>query len=308
MLTTYCRQDLSPPVAVAKCEGKCEGIKWTFGSWSECSKTCGGGDQSRLARCQDYQGNMQEERKCEKMVKTTHRSCGQEECPRWQAGEWSPCSVSCGRGVRQRPYWCQQESKRLASNLCDSDAVPAHRDECSTDECTTWIAGEWTPCSSDCGPGVRSRKVVCAAQETHNQLPEEKCVEDKKPISNSSCIETSCSESENDEDNAISPEDAATNKKGKKKFRKNETLKEKLVAVKNWPFHKGAKLPRYRWKIGHWTKCSADCGGGKQTRVVTCYDRVRGQMEADQWKCSRVRPRPRYEQENGHNVRLLVDR
>ena len=135
------------------------------------------------------------------------------------------------------------------------------------------------------------------AQETQTQLAEVKCTADKKPISESSCIETSCADSENEEDNVLAI-DAVSNKERNKKFRKNETFQEdkSFSANKVWPFHRNTKLPRYRWKIGHWTKCSAYCGGGGQKRVVTCYDRVRGQTEADQWKCSQVRPKPRDEQ------------
>ena len=28
-----------------ECEGSCEGLKWTYGPWSQCSVTCGGGNQ-----------------------------------------------------------------------------------------------------------------------------------------------------------------------------------------------------------------------------------------------------------------------
>ena len=297
VLTTYCIQELSLPVTVRECEGTCEGIKWVFGSWSECSQTCGGGEQSRLGRCQDQVGDVLEDRKCEKMPKVTHKTCGYKDCPRWVTGEWSHCSASCGRGERQRPYWCQQDSDRVSSDLCDAATVSAHREECSMDDCTKWIAGDWTPCSSDCGPGVRTRKVVCATQETQNQLPEKKCMVDKKPISNSSCIETSCSESENNEDNFINI-DAATKKQVTKKFTQNY-VKDKNIspsANKKLSLSSNANLPRYRWKIGHWTKCSENCGKGLQKRVVTCFDRVRGLMETDQRKCSRVRPKPRDKQ------------
>ena len=239
-----------------------------------------------------------EDRKCEKMSKVTHRACGRIDCPSWVTGEWSHCSASCGRGERQRPYWCQQDGARVASDLCNVATVPAHRDECRRDECTQWIAGEWSPCSSDCGPGARTRKVVCAAQERDNQLPEEKCMAHKKPVNNSSCIETSCSESENNEDNAINI-DAVTNKEAKKKFTKIDSLnKDKSPAINHkLSQYRNANLPRYRWKIGHWTRCSENCGQGLQKRVVTCYDRVRGLMETDQRKCSRVRPKPKDRQQ-----------
>ena len=32
------------------------------------------------------------------------------------------------------------------------------------------------------------------------------------------------------------------------------------------------KFPRYRWKVGPWLKCSKECGGGMQKRMVACFD------------------------------------
>ena len=33
------------PFLEVDCEGGCEGLKWTYGPWSQCSATCGGGKQ-----------------------------------------------------------------------------------------------------------------------------------------------------------------------------------------------------------------------------------------------------------------------
>ena len=130
-------------------------------------------------------------------------------------------------------------------------------------------------------------------QETEAALPEEKCITHKKPRNQSSCIEISCEHSDNMEDNTINTEAVA-----KKELTKNVVNKDQSSAVtKKLPVLRNTKnLPRYRWKIGHWNKCSVNCGPGLQKRVVSCYDRVRGQTEEDQRKCSRVRPKPKDKQ------------
>ena len=97
VLSRYCRQELSAPIRLAKCEGACDGVRWRYGSWSECSKTCGGGDQSRLAMCEDREGQVQASN-CENMARVTSRPCGERDCPQWSAGHWSQCSVTCGQG------------------------------------------------------------------------------------------------------------------------------------------------------------------------------------------------------------------
>ena len=41
----YCDHDdrLKKPDDVVDCEGPCEGVKWVYQPWSDCSKSCGGG-------------------------------------------------------------------------------------------------------------------------------------------------------------------------------------------------------------------------------------------------------------------------
>ena len=46
----YCNHDtrLKRPKEVVECEGPCQGVKWVYDTWSECSKSCGGhGVQTR---------------------------------------------------------------------------------------------------------------------------------------------------------------------------------------------------------------------------------------------------------------------
>ena len=246
----YCRQELSAPVRLAKCEGECEEVKWIYGRWSECSETCGGGDQSRPARCEDGEGHVLEDRNCEHLVKMSSRKCGQEDCAGWYAGQWSECSETCGRGVRQRAYSCQQAGKTVSSSLCGADPVPEHKEECRAEECMAWVAGEWTPCSAECGRGIRYRKVVCATEESKEHLTHEKCKADEKPKSSSSCIEKSCGGSENNEDNSVAVHEAGQGRSNGRKHNKqrNKTLQANSYhpAGRKYAGGRGPRLPRYR--------------------------------------------------------------
>ena len=42
-----------------------------------------------------------------------------------------------------------------------SSSRPMSQIQCSPDDCDTWDIGPWSPCSTSCGIGVQSRKVVC---------------------------------------------------------------------------------------------------------------------------------------------------
>lgn len=146
----YCRQELPSPRAEVECEGPCEGLQWSLGSWSTCSVSCGGGSQARQARCEDSEGHRLEDARCGHILRTVERVCGQGACPEWEVGEWSGCSTTCGEGLRERALWCRVgdsvTSTVVAASQCGGEA-PAHREGCSGGECVVWRMGRWGLCS-----------------------------------------------------------------------------------------------------------------------------------------------------------------
>ena len=59
--------------------------------------------------------------------------CSRENCPRWSAGAWSDCSVTCGTGVKHRTVSCRNNTGDLSSD-CLGDK-PAETESCSS-KCT----------------------------------------------------------------------------------------------------------------------------------------------------------------------------
>ena len=121
-----------------------------------------------------------------------------------------------------------------------------------------------------------------------NTFEDEHCDEKSKPTSKSACIELSCEgdRDEETEDNVDVDEGDATSADASHRHR-HKMRNESRGRRRNH-----YSLPRFRWKIGRWEECSEQCGG-VQKRIVACYDRVKGRLELDQGKCSRVRPRPK---------------
>ena len=60
----------------------------------QCSKTCGGGKQTRTAQCVSEQGWPKDESDCKQSdPPIVERPCGTQDCPKWVLGDMSPVSV-----------------------------------------------------------------------------------------------------------------------------------------------------------------------------------------------------------------------
>ncbi|XP_042681558.1 A disintegrin and metalloproteinase with thrombospondin motifs 12 [Centrocercus urophasianus] len=83
----------------------------------------------------------------------------------WQYGEWTACTVTCGRGVRRQIAHCMRKGGGAIKNsFCDPATQPNGRQKkCYEKDCPPrWWAGEWQKCSTTCGPtGQKKRTVLC---------------------------------------------------------------------------------------------------------------------------------------------------
>ncbi|KAI6191287.1 hypothetical protein M3Y97_00212400 [Aphelenchoides bicaudatus] len=73
--------------------------------------------------------------------------------------EWapsSPCSVTCGSGVRQRKRFCS------SGNNADCPGEPTKAEPCILSGCNTWTEWTaWSRCSASCAGGQQSRVRAC---------------------------------------------------------------------------------------------------------------------------------------------------
>ncbi|XP_061565851.1 ADAMTS-like protein 1 isoform X1 [Cololabis saira] len=276
--------------------------RWESSPWTACSTSCGGGIQSRSVSCveEDMQGNITptEEWKCLYSPKTAIlQPCNTFDCPTWLAQEWSPCTVTCGQGLRYRVVLCI-DHRGLHAGGCNPTTKPHIKEDClvtvpcyksldtlpveakpvwhkqaieleeevSVTEEPTFVPGPWRPCSRTCGAGTQRRTVRCQVLLSFSQsvadLPDDEC-EGVKPASSQPCYRTPCSggegkDEEEDED------------------RDGETLhKEEL----------------HDWEYEGFTECSESCGGGVQEAVVICLNK-QTREPADQRLCVSSRRPP----------------
>ncbi|XP_052253419.1 thrombospondin-2-like isoform X2 [Dreissena polymorpha] len=110
-----------PPVMIVACmEVNCSTVSpssaiWSeWSAWSDCTRTCGGGNRTRTRTCST--GNASE--CCENMAidscnreSLQSRECINNDCyGNWEEWRpWSACSVSCGEGQQSRDRMCGPE-------------------------------------------------------------------------------------------------------------------------------------------------------------------------------------------------------
>ncbi|XP_013387914.1 SCO-spondin [Lingula anatina] len=154
--------EMSQPCYVQECPIPCT-CEETWGVWSQCSVSCGGGSRTRSRSCTDglYGG-----RQCVRSDYEQTEICNSYGCPipcqceTWAA--WGTCSATCGGGQQVRKRSCTDginggrpctPSDYQENRLCNVYGCPVG---CS---CQEW--GEWEQCSASCGGGEQTRRRSC---------------------------------------------------------------------------------------------------------------------------------------------------
>lgn len=129
------------PDASRPCTGRSAcGGQWFVGSWSECSKPCGAGRETRPVLCvlhAQTRWKVVEDSQCQANERPLdNRACNLESCtPVWYTSSWSQCSASCGGGIMRREVTCL-DVLRHASPDCDNTTKPDARRPCHLHTCS----------------------------------------------------------------------------------------------------------------------------------------------------------------------------
>ncbi|XP_020280121.1 A disintegrin and metalloproteinase with thrombospondin motifs 9 isoform X3 [Pseudomyrmex gracilis] len=253
------------------CVGPCDDAHWSYSEWNACSVSCGGGMQSRNAMCVDSNEKPVPDENCSGQEKHLKRVCGQDACPKWDLGEWSPCSVTCGVGKRQRASWCQVENRVVPRTFCNSMPIGT-TEVCDAGPCPQWHSGDWSPCSVTCGEGTSRRSVVCKSADG---AVSDGCSASEKPDDVATCMLQPCPIIV-----SLPPSTYSS-----KSPRDDPSPQDNEIDSNGITFHIG-----YNWHVGSYGECSKKCNTGHKSRIVKCVSSETGAIAPDYYCDSNHRP------------------
>ncbi|XP_050550580.1 thrombospondin type-1 domain-containing protein 4 [Spodoptera frugiperda] len=121
---------------------------WKILSYSQCTRTCGGGIQLGKFRCVEANGSNREVAAlhCAGVAPPARRRrCANIPCPpRWRAAAWSNCP-KCGPATRTRIVGCVQDHARGITKISDQKCPllkPTTSEKCVIPDCDKVIGGE----------------------------------------------------------------------------------------------------------------------------------------------------------------------
>lgn len=146
----------------------CPTFQWVAGPWTNCSVTCGGGNQQRNVECAYANGTIAPAENCSSLHPLDlSQLCNIDPCPSftWITGPWSVCSSPCNSGFQTRSVQCQSSvgPTVVSNSFCTVNSQPASQQTCNTNVCTGyhWESTAWTTCTVTCGGGTQTRTVSC---------------------------------------------------------------------------------------------------------------------------------------------------
>ncbi|DAA26966.1 TPA: hCG1818607-like, partial [Bos taurus] len=205
---THCAGKVRPAVQPIPCNRRDCPSRWMVTSWSACTRSCGGGVQTRRVTCQKLKASgistPVPSDVCTQLAKrpVDTQACNQQLCVEWAFSSWSQCNGPCigpRLAVQHRQVFCQTlDGITLSSEQCSALPRPVSAQNCWSEACNVhWRVSLWTLCTATCGNyGFQSRRVECVHARTNKAVPDHLCSWGPRPANWQRCNITPCENTE----------------------------------------------------------------------------------------------------------------
>ncbi|XP_041940176.1 thrombospondin type-1 domain-containing protein 7B isoform X1 [Alosa sapidissima] len=308
------REDLYPLAETEECP--CDALlSQPYGNWSSCilpematagsrhgwqarrdAKECGQGLRFRAVACMDQSDHLVSPDLCSEsgfVEEVCHIPCPLD-CKLSDWSPWSPCSTSCGSGLKVRSKWLREKPFNggrpcpkldLKNQAQVYEAVPCHS-ECSD---YVWITEAWSVCTINavdelpaCGEGVQSRKIRCVERGSEGygtSVNDTLCDAEEMPFRARTCILPCAGECVMSHwgpwSECPTPCDQDTMRKRTRHILRppasDQTCPEDEQTE---PCVLNATCFTYQYNVSNWSTCqlseNAVCGKGTRTRFQDC--------------------------------------
>ncbi|TSQ92657.1 Spondin-1 [Bagarius yarrelli] len=182
--------------------------------------------------------------------------CSEEEASPCMLSEWiswSPCSATCGMGMRSRERYVKvfPEDGSSCREPTEETEKCVVNDNCSVD-CMLSEWTEWSECNKSCGKGHMIRTRMVKLEPQFGGVPCPETVQRKR------CKIRKCTRGPRASD--------------RKKAKQDATERRKAKSERESAWATGCKLSPW----SSWTDCTRQCGGGVQQRVRPVRKKSKG--------------------------------
>jgi len=151
---------------------------WIPDAWSQCSNSCGGGQQTRAVQCMMNGKHGSPDVNCGPNRPADNQSCYDiQGCSyTWQPGEWTDMS-GCGQVVETRELTCLRgDGKTVPNDQCPAPAPDTSREVRDLRTCSyEWKSDAWSAFSSECKTGAVSTRTVWCERSNGEKVTDDEC-------------------------------------------------------------------------------------------------------------------------------------